>query len=113
MSWLLPAARFCFWLTKPDPPIVRKAKTVYRETRAWSELVNTVLPDHLHRLRRPIMILHELLWHHAKKHARTGLIYLAEHHPVIGGALAITGIAAVIHVASGAKTPAPTPPPIK
>lgn len=44
MSWLLPAARFCFWLTKPDPPIVRKAKTVYRETRAWSELVNTVLP---------------------------------------------------------------------
>ncbi len=45
MSWLLPAARFCFWLTKPDPPIVRKAKTVYRETRAWSELVNTVLPE--------------------------------------------------------------------
>ncbi len=59
------------------------------------------------------MILHELLWHHAKKHARTGRINLAEHHPVIGGALAITGIAAVIHVASGAKTPAPTPTPIK
>lgn len=29
---------------KPDPPPIAKAKTIYRETRAFAELSNEVLP---------------------------------------------------------------------
>jgi len=49
------------------------------------------------------------LWHEvahdlAKKHAGKALAYLADKHPIVGGALVITGLASIIHLATAKKT---------